>query len=436
MKRVALYVRVSTQEQKNHGQSVDSQIVALQEYAKEKGYTVAGIYNDAGISARKRYTKRPALLQLLKDCEEHKIDLVCFTKLDRWFRSVADYYEVQTILEKCKVPWRAIWEDYETETSSGVFKVNIMLSVAQAEADRTSERIKSVNEYRKANGQYVSGKAPTGYKIKNSKLYKDPEKQEAVILAFEEFKKTSSVTLTQRKLADCGVKLARCTVRNLLRNPAYYGCASGHECEPYISKDEWDEIQFILDSRRTRMPSNPKRVYIFSGLIKCGCCGHNYTSKVRYGNGKKNRKPFKRYGCGSASIGLCSNKRTIGETVIERYLVENLLSELNNYNLRVETFDDDSMDYEKETKRIEDRIRRIGDRYELGDIERDEYISKVNALKTELNMMPKPEKKIKKELPCDWSSVYAELDDNHKKEFWNKILKNITINESSIKINF
>lgn len=51
MKRCALYVRVSTQEQKNSGLSVDSQIAALEKYCEEQGYTVAGVYNDAGISA-------------------------------------------------------------------------------------------------------------------------------------------------------------------------------------------------------------------------------------------------------------------------------------------------------------------------------------------------------------------------------------------------
>ena len=95
MKRAALYVRVSTQEQKNSGLSVDSQIDALEKYCEEQGYTVAGIYNDAGISARKKYTKRPALLQLLDDCRQCKIDIILFTRLDRWFRAVAGYYEVQ-----------------------------------------------------------------------------------------------------------------------------------------------------------------------------------------------------------------------------------------------------------------------------------------------------------------------------------------------------
>ena len=104
MKRVACYVRVSTDEQKKHGLSVDNQISALEAFCKEKGYIVQGIYNDAGISARKSYRKRPALLQLLEDCKKGQIDLIIFTKLDRWFRSVGDYYEVQTQLEKYNVP--------------------------------------------------------------------------------------------------------------------------------------------------------------------------------------------------------------------------------------------------------------------------------------------------------------------------------------------
>ena len=83
MKNVALYVRVSTQEQKLHGLSVDTQIEALQEYCVEHNYNVVGIYNDAGISARKSYKKRPALLKLVSDCEKGMIDLILFTKLDR-----------------------------------------------------------------------------------------------------------------------------------------------------------------------------------------------------------------------------------------------------------------------------------------------------------------------------------------------------------------
>lgn len=83
MKRAAIYVRVSTKEQKEKGLSVDSQLLALREYCGNNGYVIAGEYNDAGISARKKYINRPALLQLIDDCKEGKIDIILFTKLDR-----------------------------------------------------------------------------------------------------------------------------------------------------------------------------------------------------------------------------------------------------------------------------------------------------------------------------------------------------------------
>ena len=54
-KNAAIYVRVSTQEQSKHGLSVDNQIQALTEYCNNNNYNIVNIYNDAGISARKKY---------------------------------------------------------------------------------------------------------------------------------------------------------------------------------------------------------------------------------------------------------------------------------------------------------------------------------------------------------------------------------------------
>ena len=129
--RAALYIRVSSDEQARHGLSLQEQRDALTRYAQEHKMTVAGIYEDAGISARKPYKKRPALLRLLGDCKVGKVDTILFIKLDRWFRNVAGYYDVQTQLDQYGVTWQATEEDYETRTASGRLKVNIMLSVAQ-----------------------------------------------------------------------------------------------------------------------------------------------------------------------------------------------------------------------------------------------------------------------------------------------------------------
>lgn len=84
--RAALYIRVSSEEQARHGLSLQEQRDALTRYAKANKMTVVDIYEDAGISARKPYKKRPALLRLLGDCKAGKVDTILFIKLDRWFR--------------------------------------------------------------------------------------------------------------------------------------------------------------------------------------------------------------------------------------------------------------------------------------------------------------------------------------------------------------
>lgn len=55
-----------------------------------------------------------------------------------------EYYRVQDVLEAAGTNWKAILEDYDTSTTNGRLNLNIRLSVAQDESDRTADRIKFV----------------------------------------------------------------------------------------------------------------------------------------------------------------------------------------------------------------------------------------------------------------------------------------------------
>lgn len=408
---------------------MDSQIDALKKYVSDQGYIMVGIYNDAGISARKKYSKRPALLQLMEDCKSKKVDLIIFTKLDRWFRSVADYYEVQSILDDCKVPWRAIWEDYETETSAGVFKVNIMLSIAQAEADRTSERLKAVNAYRRANGQYIAGKAPIGYKSVQSQIIIDQDKKEAVASAFNIYLQTTSVRDFQNELKINGIVIRYDSCRNILQNPTYKGDAYGVPCEPYITPDQWDYIQYVFSSRRTRAGNTPKRIYLFSGLIRCSECGYTFNSRICTSRYKDKKYPYKFYKCRSYLNGTCSNGVTLSEKYMEQKMLEILKPEMDKVVYDVKSRPKDTVNYEKERKILEGRVSRIGDRYELGEISRDEYIEKVTELKSKIaDLKPVSQKKVE-HLPDNWREMYDKLDEKHKQNFWKTSVKYITANK-------
>lgn len=439
MKRAAIYVRVSTKEQKEKGLSVDSQLLALREYCSNNGYVIAGEYNDAGISARKKYINRPALLQLINDCKEGKIDIILFTKLDRWFRSVADYYQVQTLLDSYKVPWRAIWEDYETETSTGLFKVNIMLSVSQNEADKTSERTKEAVKYRRLRGDFVGGRCPRGYRRENKKLVFDEETYDAINAMFRTYLSCFSIARATEVVAEYGLHIATSQICRMLKNPAYAGNASGSECPAYIT---WDEHLLILtnSTKRNRTPKRSDRVYLFSGLCRCGYCGGRMVARVNrwVKNGQHLYYPF--YSCAAHNDkrNLDCPGVNLAETKIEAYLLEHLESELKVCQSEFELEQENKAIYENKIKALEQKLKRIGVRYEDGDIPFEEYKDKRFAIKNEIaeykdkidNARSVPS------LPDGWQDLYKGLTPDNKRGFWLNVLKEIDITKEGINIVF
>lgn len=419
MKRAALYVRVSTEEQARQGLSVENQIEALQDYCIDEGYAVAGLYNDAGISARKRYTRRPALLRLLEDCKNKKVDIVLFTKLDRWFRSVGDYYEVQRVLDDCKVPWRAIWEDYETETSSGVFKVNIMLSVAQSEADRTSERTKASVEFRRARGEYVGGAIPFGFKLENRKLEIDPENADCVRTMFKTYLETLSTKRAMLSAMDYGYSFSIRRVGYILKNPNYVGY--------YVTEDERKKI---LDSMaRAPRGCRSDRVYIFSGLIFCAYCGHRLHGRVNY---HKNKTIS--YKCnGSYNAAKHDEFVSISQRNLERYLLNNLDKYFEEYRMEIKKNMRPSEIKENKNKKrlLQERLSRLGDRYEIGDLSREEYLERREALQIEIDSIPDMVLPVPKPLPSSWQSNYSNLSTENRQAFWRGIIDKIIVSRET-----
>ena len=80
--RVALYARVST---KNNGQDPETQLMALREYAKARGFEVFAEYVDVGISGAKE--TRPALDRLMDHARKRRFDSVLVARFDRFARS-------------------------------------------------------------------------------------------------------------------------------------------------------------------------------------------------------------------------------------------------------------------------------------------------------------------------------------------------------------
>ena len=90
-KTCALYVRCSKEEQAKFGDTIEAQIEDLKAFAKLHHLKIYAIYVDEGHTARKKYNKRKEFMRMLQDVELHKFEYIIFTKLDRWFRNIADF---------------------------------------------------------------------------------------------------------------------------------------------------------------------------------------------------------------------------------------------------------------------------------------------------------------------------------------------------------
>ena len=427
MKRAGLYVRVSTAEQKNHGLSVDNQIKVLSDYCKANGYEIHDIYNDAGISARKSYKNRPELLRMIADCQKGLLDLVLFTRLDRFSRNVGAYYSI--VEQMNNVPWKAVLEDYETETPDGVFKVNIMLSVAQSEADKTAARLKDSYQYRKAKGIFY-GKPPTGYTVDGGKLIKDPKTKDGVQAMFNTYLKTLSAAKTIQVAGEYGIPLYKTSLKKILKNQTYCGMTeNGHLCEPYITPEQHDYICKVKHSRRVKQ-KYPDRMYIFSGVVFCGYCGRRMQGKAGRTATLKDGTTYTylRYVCKAhqhtnnpCPCGMC-----IAEHKLESILLSRLDAEIGNLKYKTTISQRDIAEKMKERKRLENKLERAKEMYIEGDISKDVYKEKKYQITRELDAIHIERQKIPK-LPKEWKKIYSDLTAENKRLFWKKIIEKVVI---------
>ena len=438
MIRVALYIRVSTQEQSLHGLSLESQKDALISYANSHNMQIVDVYADEGITARKALNKRLEFQRLISDVKQGKIDLILVTKLDRWFRNIKDYHNTQEILEKYNCNWRTIYESYDTSTSSGRLHINIMLSVNQDECDRTSERIKAVFEHKKDKKEATTGAMPLGYKVVDKKIVKDEALAPLVNDVFDYFEthnnKCGTVNYINEKY---GTTYHYNTIARMLKKPIYKGCFSGIEdfCEPYLTTDRWDKIQGLV-GRNIKIRHN-ERVYTYSGLLICAECGlHLAGASTKYVKADGSIKYYKHYRCTNAVVRKwCSHNLSIKEEILDKFIATNLSKELEHYKA---TYDikTKQVDYTTKRNKIERKIARLKDLYLNELITLEEYKADLSKFNNELDKIPTDNTKVDLKaietlLNMDIEYLYYELNCEERQILIRSVIKQIKVDKNN-----
>lgn len=431
---VAAYIRVSTAEQAVHGLSIEAQTAALDDWAKTQNLVFYDHYTDAGISARKPASKRPELQRLLEDVKGGQVDRIVFTKLDRWFRNISEYYKVQEILEQHHCNWMTIHEDYDTATASGRLKINIMLSVAQDEADRTSERLKAVFEMKRAKGEVLSNHVNLGFRCINSRMEIDPQTAPVARDLFQTYIRTRSISATRKHAAQkYGIIRSHQNMAAMLSARDYLGELYGVQvCEPLIAPQDFALVQEIMKLRSQRNTAPQNHAWLFRGILRCPQCGKSLI-------GKKNRPVSRRgekvydynrtyyyYRCPDHTLGVCSYGETIREQTVETQLREKLLDACIDYNVRLS----ESAKYEKtvDTAAIRRKMEKLKDLYLNDLIDRELYARDYLALQNLLAAAARPNRR-----PIDIDDIretlnsYETLTDWGRKEFWTRTVSRATL---------
>jgi DNA invertase Pin-like site-specific DNA recombinase len=147
MKRVGIYLRVSTDDQ-----TTENQLRELEAVAARSGWEVVGFYEDAGISGAKGRDQRPGFDRLLKDATARKINMIAAWSVDRLGRSLQDLVGFLNELQAVGCNLYLHQQAFDTTTPSGRAMFQMCGVFAEFERCMIRDRVNTGMDRARANG--------------------------------------------------------------------------------------------------------------------------------------------------------------------------------------------------------------------------------------------------------------------------------------------
>lgn len=299
---IALYCRVSTDEQAMHGFSLEAQKDRLIAYCQSQGWQDYEIYMDDGYSGTT--LDRPALNRLIRHIERGLIDCVVVYRLDRLSRRQRHcLYLLEEVMEAHGVAFKSATEPFDTSTPLGKAMLGILAVFAQLERDTIIERTKEGHYKRARQGLWGGGMHPFGYRWnkEQERLEIVPEEAQIVRGIFQRFIAGHTLAAigdwarvrSKERWWDHNVIKAMLTREIYIGRIQYGNESAPSNHEPIIDMDTWEKAQRELKHR-----SKERRAigqYLLSGLLRCGECGEPVIH--HRAKGPRNKTEFHYYVC-------------------------------------------------------------------------------------------------------------------------------------------
>jgi len=290
----ALYLRVSTDNQADHGVSLPAQQSRLMAYIQAQNWNLFKVYTDDGFSGKD--LNRPAIKQLLKDGKQGKFNRVIVIKLDRISRSQKDaLYLIEDVFNANGILFTSVSESFDTSNPFGKASLGMLSVFAQLEREMIVDRIIVAKKECAKQGRYLGGFVPYGYNY-DSQLKKyviDPITAHTVRLIFDtymtgQFSFNGVAELLEEKKIPThkgGKYWDKTTIRQMLVNPAYIGKVrhkgqiyDGRH-DPIIPQEQFIAVNNMIEKRYVKPPTKEDD-NLLVGFLYCGECG----ARMRYKN--------------------------------------------------------------------------------------------------------------------------------------------------------
>lgn len=472
-KIIAIYCRVSTDEQAEFGYSIDEQKRLLEEWCKANDYIIYKCYSDRGISG-KNIKDRPALKELLSDAKEGKFDMVISWKINRVSRKLEDVLKIVSLLEKNNITFKSYSEPFETDTPAGRMQFQMMALIGEFERGTIAQNVKMGMIAKAKSGNWCGGRvlgydlvpnnSPEEEKKGKNKLEINEKEAEIVRFIFNEYSKGKGYKAITNQINKLGYKTKKGnnfsvgSIRDILTNPVYIGeirynvrqnwsekrrrninpnpirVKGKHEA--IIDRELWDKVQLILESKKGK----PSRIYDgeypLTGILRCPKCGAGMVisrTTNTLADGTKKRIAY--YCCGNwknKGTSVC-NSNTIRVDKANEYVfkkIEELVSNEAMIKAVVKNINKERKDkvkpakrllgdIDKELEKLDKRKRKIFEAYEDDILTKEEFQTRKDELNEKIRILEEEKKPL-------LNTISEDISEEIPYEFIKDILMNFS----------
>jgi len=449
MKRVATYIRVSTQEQ-TEGFSIQAQKERLKSYCDAKGWTLAAEYIDPGYTGSN--LDRPGMKRLIEDI--HNFDIVLVYKLDRLSRSQKDtLYLIEDVLLKNNVDFVSMNESFDTTTAFGRAMIGILSVFAQLERENIRERSIMGQVEREKSGLFHGGPfSPIGYDYTNGQLIINEYEALQIKEIFELYLQGNGINKISRIMQGkyknkYGDWTYSSTIADVLDNPVYCGRIKEYEGQhEAIISDE--DFEMVKDKRSKFIRRSQNYNSLLGGFLYCGNCGarygvqhntyykdNNYKYYACYSRSKKARHMIVDPSCKNQNMNCIEFDNIIKDRIF------GLDYKRDIENLSIESNTNPNTVIESRIKEIDLQIERVVDLYQLGktplnalNVRLDKLNNERDMLQTQIVEYQEKDFSVLEGLLKDSRNIFEAGNLEEKREFIGIFIEKIIIYPTGYKI--